>query len=207
MADQTPKFSGFGARTKTPETSGNALRLSEVEVRPYAASDVVNRFRSRRRIIDGFIRNKAKKSSARFEHKVFCAHRGQSPEVIGFYALQVGGDNVALLPPAAGESYLRNYAAFPAVHLSYLGVHEDFQRQGLGAFLLMDALEKVCRISENCGFYALTLQSLDEQSTAFYSSLNFTAYSGPSDRPKMLYPLADIRAIIRTSRGEASFSD
>lgn len=137
---------------------------------------------------------------------MFCAHRGPSPEVIGFYALQVGGDNVALLPPAAGGTYLRNYSAFPAIHLSYLGVHEDFQRQGLGAFLLMDALEKVCRISENCGFFALTLQSLDEQSTAFYRSLNFTAYSGTTDHPKMLYPLADIREIIRTSRGDAAFA-
>ena len=38
----------------------------------------------------------------------------------------------------------------------------------------------------------LTLQSLDDDSTAFYKSLNFAVYSENLKQPKMLYPLTDI---------------
>ena len=66
-----------------------------------------------------------------------------------------------------------------AVHMSFLGVHEDYQRQGLGQYLLMDVFSKVATVSDCAGLYALTLQSLDADSTAFYKSLNFEVYSAP----------------------------
>jgi GNAT superfamily N-acetyltransferase len=90
---------------------------------------------------------------------------------------------------------LRNYVAFPAVHLAYLGVVEACQRQGLGQYLLMDVFTRVAEIARHAGFYALTLQSLDEDSTRFYESLNFAVYSENLRQPKMLYPLSDILSI------------
>jgi hypothetical protein len=73
----------------------------------------------------------------------------------------------------------------------FLGVEESIQRQGLGEFLLMNVFDRVANLSEHAGLYALTLQSLDDASTAFYESLNFTIYSENLKQPKMLYPLAD----------------
>ena len=70
-------------------------------------------------------------------------------------------------------------------------MEESIQRQGLGEFLLMNVFDRVANLSEHAGLYALTLQSLDDASTAFYESLNFTIYSENLKQPKMLYPLAD----------------
>jgi ribosomal protein S18 acetylase RimI-like enzyme len=128
---------------------------------------------------------------------VFCAHLGEPENVIGYYALQVGTDSVADLPDANKDNYLKTYVAFPAVHLHFLGVDENYHRQGLGEYLLMDFFSKVSHISDYVGFYALTLQSLDDESTAFYTSLNFTIYSENLKQPKMLYPLADILTLVR----------
>lgn len=130
--------------------------------------------------------------------RVFCAHLEKSENVLGYYALQVGADSVDDLPDANKNNYLRTYVAFPAIHLAYLAVDENFRRQGLGAYLLMDALSKVSQISDHAGFYALTLQSLDDDSTAFYRSLNFTAYSENLKQPKMLYPIANILTLVRS---------
>jgi GNAT superfamily N-acetyltransferase len=130
---------------------------------------------------------------------VFCAHIGASLEAIGYYALQVGTDSVENLP-GADQNYLKNYVAFPAIHLSFLGVHESYRRQGLGSYLLMDAFERIKGISEHCGFYALTLQSLDAESTAFYTSLNFAPYTNDPVTPKMLYPLGDIIALVNRGK-------
>lgn len=108
---------------------------------------------------------------------------------IGYYALQLGSDSAADFL-SSQTTYIKTHTAFPAVHLAFLGVHEEWQRQGLGAYLLMDAFSKVAEISKYAGFYALTLQSLDDNSTGFYKSLNFTVYSENIKQPKMLYPLA-----------------
>jgi len=61
----------------------------------------------------------------------------------------------------------------------------------------MDVFSKVAQISEQAGFFALTLVSYDEESTAFYRSLNFTIYSENLKQPKMLYPLADILTLVQ----------
>jgi GNAT superfamily N-acetyltransferase len=110
--------------------------------------------------------------------------------------LQIGSDNVLDLP-TGHNTYLKNYTAFPAVHVGFLGVHEDYQGNGIGKYLLMDAFDKVCAISDCAGFYALTLQSLDADSTAFYEEIGFRAYSEGDGNPKMLYPINNLIKLVR----------
>lgn len=61
----------------------------------------------------------------------------------------------------------------------------------------MDAFTKVAAISDHAGLFALTLISLDEDSTAFYKSLGFTIYSEGLKQPKMLYPIGDLLKVAR----------
>ncbi len=63
--------------------------------------------------------------------------------------------------------------------------------------MLMDVFEKAAMISNYAGFYALTLQSIDERATAFYESIGFTVYVD-GKQPRMLYPLEDILKLVRT---------
>jgi hypothetical protein len=227
------------------------LDLTRIEIKPFSTDTVVNQFRCGKTSIDRFLKNKAKKTAQRCELRTFCAHLENSPLCIGYYALQIGSDSVADLP-GAKETYLRNYSAFPAVHLAFLGVQDDYQRQGLGQYLLMDVFSRAAEIASaavrkfapmfaahavanfrtksctrinsllvllirrksrsalatngtelpagstrHAGFYALTLQSLDDESTSFYKSLNFAIYSENLRQPKMLYPLADILILVR----------
>jgi hypothetical protein len=110
----------------------NGLDLTKVDIRPFCDSTVVNRFCCGKRPLDQFLKNKAKKASRRNELRAFCAHRENSENVLGYYALQVGADSVADLPDANKTSYLRTYAAFPAIHLSFLAVDETVKRQDSG---------------------------------------------------------------------------
>jgi GNAT superfamily N-acetyltransferase len=185
---------------REPERPGRTVTteidLEQIDVQPFHDAAVVNRFRCGRRPIDQFLKNKAKKAVRRREFRVFCAYIPRSQIVIGYYALQVGADSVDELPTSKA-TYLKNYAAFPAVHLGFLGVHEDYQGQGLGKHLLMDAFSKTCVISDYAGFYALTLQSLDLASTDFYLDLGFIPYSDSADSPKMLYPIETLVSLVR----------
>jgi GNAT superfamily N-acetyltransferase len=171
------------------------LDLSAVEVRKYTSTSVVNQFDSGKRPIDQFLKNKAKRHVRRYECMVYCAHIGSSPNVIGFYSLCVGSDAVSDIM-RNDNSYVKYRASFPSIHIHYLGVTQQYQRKGLGSFLLMDAFEKVRAIADYAGLYALTLQSIDESSTAFYKALEFEIYTEDETQPKMLYPIKNIIALV-----------
>lgn len=62
----------------------------------------------------------------------------------------------------------------------------------------MDVFRRVAEIAGHAGFYALTLQSLDADSTAFYRSLGFVEYGGGTPTsPNMLYPLKGVLDLVR----------
>jgi ribosomal protein S18 acetylase RimI-like enzyme len=181
-----------------PNQATIPLDLTRITIEPFSDRAVVNRFSCGKRPLDAFLKNKAKKVMRRCEHRVFCAHLDGSPNVIGYYALQLGNESVSELPDANKDNYLKNYTAFPALNLSFLAVESQYQRQGLGQYLLVDVLVRAAAIAEHAGYYALTLTSLDDDSTAFYQSLNFTIYSENLKNPKMLYPLEDILTLVQT---------
>lgn len=178
------------------------LDLTKVTIKPFSQRTVVNQFSCGKTPVDRFLKNKARKCEARFEFRTFCAHLEGANPCIGYYTLQVGSDSVNDLPEKGKSTYLRNYTAFPAITLAFLGVHDAYRRQGLGSYLLMDVFRRVAEMSTHAGFYALTLQSLDKDSTAFYKSLSFTVYSENIEPPKMLYPLEDIITLV--NRGKPS---
>lgn len=173
-----------------------ALDLTTVKLKRYDNSIAYNRFDCGKTPLNRFIKNKAKKAENRFEQRVIVAQIEGQNNCIGYYALQLGSDNV---PDADREkrSYIGNYMAFPAVHLAYLAVDNSCQRQGLGRFLLMDVFERVAQISDIAGFYALTLQSIDTESTVFYKSIGFTEYSEGGNQPKMMIPLQSLLQLTR----------
>lgn len=171
------------------------LDLSAVEVRKFSSDSVVNKFDSGKRPIDQFLKNKAKKYVRRYECMVYCAHIAASHNVIGFYSLCVGSDAVSDMM-RNNSSYVQNRASFPSIHIHFLGVDQQYQRQGLGSFLLMDAFEKVRAIAGYAGLYALTLQSIDKNSTAFYEALDFAIYTDDEHQPKMLYPIRNIISLV-----------
>ncbi|MBX9930476.1 MAG: GNAT family N-acetyltransferase [Methylobacterium sp.] len=167
----------------------------QVIIESYQRDRPRNFFECGRRPIDNWYKNNSKKCFDRVEYRVFEAIFPATGRVVGYYALQIGNESMAALPSKPAD-YTKNYTAFPAVHLAFLGVHRECQRKGVGTALLSDVFDKVYQISEIAGMYALTLQSYDEESTAFYSSLGFEPYSDSKASPKMLMPIRTIRALV-----------
>ncbi len=175
------------------------LDLTKVAIKALDGSHVLNRFDCGARPLNTFLCNKAKNCVKRYEFTVAAATLEASSNCIGYYALQLGSDTVPDDFKSKRQDYIRNYTAFPAVHLSYLAVHRSVQGQGLGRYLLQDVFEKVASISQHVGFYALTLRSYNDNSTAFYKRLGFEEYSEGSGQPKMLYPLVNILKLLSAS--------
>lgn len=158
----------------------------------------INRFSCGRPQIDRFVKNYAKKAEKRLEHRVYVAMNGPDTCPVGFYALQLGSESLDVFD-SRPDDYIRNLPAFPAVHLSFLGVRSDVHRRGVGRFLIADVIAKAYEISDHAGFYALTLVSLDDESTKFYKGLGFVPYSTRTAMPKMLLPIGVVRRLVETT--------
>ena len=65
--------------------------------------------------------------------------------------------------------------------------------------MMQDIFEKIAVISENVGFTALTLQSVNDVSTKFYQKIGFETYV-EGKQPKMLYPVKSILDLLESRR-------
>ena len=61
----------------------------------------------------------------------------------------------------------------PVVLLGRLAVDQSNQGQGLGAFLLIDALRRALHISEQVGIRAVEVDAIDDSAHAFYLKFGF----------------------------------
>ncbi len=180
-----------------PAANQTAFNLAQLEIIPFTKQCEFNAFGCGQPSIDRFLKNKAGKAVRRHEQRIFCACLIGTKAVIGYYALQLGSENVSDLPNSMKNNYLKSRVAFPAIQLTFIGVDTNYQRQGLGSFLLMDALNKVAAIAEYAGFFALTLVAIDSQTAEFYQKIGFSIYSEDLKNPKLLYPLEDILTLFR----------
>ncbi|WFT83801.1 GNAT family N-acetyltransferase (plasmid) [Methylobacterium sp. CB376] len=169
-------------------------------VQPFDRTRSRNTFECGRRGIDQWYRNHSKKWSDRAEARITIAVDEDTNAVAGFHALQIGSESMAELENKP-DDHTKNYTAFPALHLAYLGVQKEYQRKGVGTILLKDVIDKAYKVSLLAGLYALTLQSIDRQSTMFYESLGFEPYTRDNIAPKMLIPIRTIIDLVEGGAG------
>jgi GNAT superfamily N-acetyltransferase len=81
----------------------------------------------------------------------------------------------------------------PVVLLGQLGVDLEFQGQGLGDLLLVDAQVRIAEIAELIGIRSLVLDARNERLAAWYEDRGFVRYPGSM---RMFKSLAAIRRLV-----------
>lgn len=115
----------------------------------------------------------------------------ESPgRVLGFYSLAAGAIDKANLPPGAAKR-LPNFP-IPVIRLARLAVDRSEQGKGLGEDLMMDALHRCWRASEELGIVAVLVDAKHEQAKRFYARYEFEVLP---DKPLTLW--LPIRALAR----------
>jgi GNAT superfamily N-acetyltransferase len=88
--------------------------------------------------------------------------------------------------------------AIPAALLARLAVDQSVRRNGLGAWLLRDAMLRVLGASESVGIRVLLAHAIDEHARSFYGRHGFEP--SPSDNLNLQMLIKDIRAAIEAQR-------
>lgn len=102
-------------------------------------------------------------------------------QIIGYYTLSAASISLIDLPPV-DQKKLPRYPTVPVVRLGRLALDQQFVGQGIGRFLLIDALKRV--VNAEIAAYAIIVDAKDDNAVTFYKKYGFLPYS---DNKKQLY--------------------
>jgi GNAT superfamily N-acetyltransferase len=142
--------------------------------------------------LDRYIREFASQDVRRDIARVFVAIAAGS-SVLGYYSLSAASYRRDDLP-AEHAKRLPRYPV-PAALLGRLAVDESARGQGLGAHLLMDAIERVRLASETLAVHAIVVDALDHGAVAFYRKFGFSAFL--EDDRRLFLPMSTIQRLPR----------
>jgi GNAT superfamily N-acetyltransferase len=147
---------------------------------PYFAHQIVqlgaehNRadFHSGSEPLDRYLRERASQDFKRYVATPFVLYDADAKRIAGYYTLAATGIQFDDLP-AAMQKKLPRYPIVPAILLGRLAVDRRYQGQGLGAFLLVDALRR--SLINEVVAAAVVVDAKDDAARSFYEYHNFVS--------------------------------
>lgn len=119
----------------------------------------------------------------------------QDGRVVGYYAISAASVERAKATTRATKG-MANHPV-PAVLLARLAVDRSVQGQGVGAWLLQDAMRRALSVSEHLGVRVLLVHAIDESARAFYERFGFEA--SPTDPLNLQMLMKDLRRTLSAS--------
>lgn len=117
--------------------------------------------------LDAWLREYAFINHRAGNSRVFVATRGD--RVVGYYALATSGVAKAEAPDEITKGGVPTQ--IPCLLLARLAVDRSEHNRGLGRGLLVDAIRRAVRISEDVGVRALLIHARDDEARQFYLHL------------------------------------
>jgi GNAT superfamily N-acetyltransferase len=108
----------------------------------------------------------------------------------GYYTLVAGQLEHADATEAVRKGLSRHFP-IPVAILARLAVDERSQGQGLGASLLNDAVERICRAAQEVAVRAVVVHAVDDEAAGFYEHFGFRGLSGAPRT--LMVTLAELR--------------
>ena len=141
--------------------------------------------------LDRFLIRHALQAQQMNSSQTYVGVRGKT--VIGYYTIVAGEVHHADAP----ERVVKGMPSHPTplLVLARLAVHSEWQRRGIGAGLLLDALGRSLQVADIIGVRSLAVHAKDDAAAAF--NRNFGFVPSPTDKRHLLVLIKDIRAVAR----------
>lgn len=120
--------------------------------------------------LDRYLERQASQDARRKVATVFVAEDAATGLIRGFYTLSMAAVLLDKLPDAVAKRMPR-YPSVPAVRLGRLGVHVDAQGTGLGAHLLLNAMDR--SLKSEVAWAAFLVDAKDDTARSFYARYGF----------------------------------
>jgi GNAT superfamily N-acetyltransferase len=119
--------------------------------------------------LDDYLHRFARQHAASNVSRTYVASQGEA--ILGYYSLAMSAIAKAQLP----EQYLARFPNFPlpVARLARLAVDTQFQHQGLGEILMVDALYRCHRLAGEIGMVGIIVDAKHEKAKAYYQRFEF----------------------------------
>ncbi|MGI8730389.1 MAG: GNAT family N-acetyltransferase [Solirubrobacteraceae bacterium] len=168
-----------------------APRFSDPE--PITSAASIDAFRCGNETLDLWLRRHARAAEGAGSARTYViADRDAGSRIVGYFALTAAGVEPGLVPPRVKAGMPRH--PIPVVLLARLAVDKAVQGEGLGAFLLADAMRRTLSASQTIGVRALLVHAADEVARSFYERFGFV--ESPTDPLHLMLLMKDLHASL-----------
>ncbi len=98
--------------------------------------------------------------------RVYVAIDNQPRKIAGYYCLSAASVEYAGAPARVGKGLARH--PIPVVLIGRLGVHVQYQGQGLARFLIRDAFERTVTVADTIGVRAIVVRAKNDPLGEFW---------------------------------------
>ena len=144
-------------------------------------------------VLDRYLQHQARQDAQSQVAAVFVAVRPPNSKVLGFYSLSASSIHLGDLPPELVRKLLR-YPHLPVTLLGRLAIDQACKGQGLGQFLLLDALYRSLQAAASIAAMAVVVDAKDAAAAAFYQRYGFVQLSASEGR--LFLPMKTVAALF-----------
>lgn len=144
-------------------------------------------------MLDNYIYRQASRDIKRKLSACFVLIDSSSNIIKGYYTLSNNSIPLALIPENIKKRLPKSYNSIPSTLLGRLAVDKNYQGQGIGKKLLIDALKRSNLISKSMGSFAVIVDPLDNDAQHFYAKYGFIILP---DSGKMFLPMKTITQLF-----------
>ncbi len=141
--------------------------------------------------LNQFLRATARQHIQKGISRTFVLSEQDCPQnIIGFFTLTLCEISSEKLPSSFAKKYPLQ---IPGVKLARLAVDLQWQRQGIGEILMIEAMQRALLVADTAGGIGLFVDAKDESAQSYYARYGFIALE---DNPlEMFLPLSLLRTL------------
>jgi ribosomal protein S18 acetylase RimI-like enzyme len=139
--------------------------------------------------LNHYLRSTARQHLERGLSRTFVLTDDAGPAIIlGFFTLASCEIRVETLPAKYAKKYPHKA---PVAKLARLAVQLERHGQGLGSFMMVDAMQRIVAVSENLGIIGFFVDAKNTTAQAFYKQFGFIEL--PDNPMELFLPIATLR--------------
>jgi predicted GNAT family N-acyltransferase len=141
--------------------------------------------------LNNYLKLMASQQSAKDNSRTYVLVDRKNPQyIIGYYTLAMINIDLTALPTKLQKKHQNAYSAGI---IGRLAVDKRYVKQGIGAWLLVDALKKLLVASDAVGFPLIVVDAKDGIE-AFYKKFGFSSFL--DEENKLFISISDVRASL-----------
>ena len=145
-------------------------------------------------MLDNYLHKQANQDIKRKLSACFVIKEEQTELIKGYYTLSNNSIPLEDIPDDIKKKLPRSYITIPTTLLGRLAIDNNFQGQGIGKLILIDALKRSFQLSKTIGSFAVVVEPIDKDAESFYDKYGFIKLP---DSGKMFLPMKTIGQLFQ----------